>query len=380
MNRQTPSSPTRRAIVGAPLLALASSSGQETGFTPLFDGRSLKGWSVKDGPESAFYVDDGAIVIHQGSGYPAWLRSDREYENFDFRCDFHTQGWSDSGIYLHAPEHGRNTWTGMQVKLFHQVDDPPNPYSVGSIFPVVAPQKVNVKPGWNSLQIRVDWPSIRVWTNGELVQDANTQTAADLRYRLRRGYLGISSLSYPLRFRNLQIRELPSTDKWQVLYDAPEHLEANWWQSEGEPNFQALGGTLRGDGLGHIATKEKFRDFALQLYIRGARAHNGGVLFRSEGKGLKGKRFEIQLHNVPDAHFPTGSLYYYKRAMYPRIEDEQWYLMQVFVTGSNALIRINGENVLEYDKLDNLQEGYIELQAHRKGYWLEFKKVMVKRL
>jgi hypothetical protein len=362
------------------MIAVAMPAADETGFESLFDGESLKGWSARDGPESAFYVDQGAIVIHPGSGYPAWLRSNREYENFDFRCDFHIQGWSDSGIFLHAPEHGRNTWTGMQVKIFHQADDPPTAYSMGSIFPVVAPRKVNVKPGWNSLRVVVDWPSVRVWTNGELVQEADAATAADLRYRLRRGYLGISSLSYPLRFRNLRIRELPSKDKWQVLYDAPEHLEANWWHSEGEPNFQALGRVLRGDGLGHIATREKYRDFELQLYIRGSRAHNGGVLFRSEGKGLKGKRFEIQLHNVPDAHFPTGSLYYYKRSIYPRIEDERWYLMQVFVKGRDAVIRINGENVLEYGSLDGLEEGYIELQAHRKGYWLEFKRVMVNRI
>jgi hypothetical protein len=290
------------------------------------------------------------------------------------------QGWSDSGIFLHAPEHGRNTWTGMMVKLFHQVDEKPNPYSIGSIFPVIAPSKVNVKQGWNALRIVVDWPAVRLWTNGEQVQDIDAATAADLRYRLRRGYLGICSLAYPLRFRNLRIRELPSKERWQVLYDAPEHLEANWWASEGEPNFQALGGVLRGDGLGHIATKEKYRNFDLQLYIRGPRAHNGGVLFRSEGKGLKGRRYEIQLHNVPDSHFPTGSLYYFKRAAYPRIEDERWYLMQVFARDRSVVIRINGENVLEYDSLTDVDEGYIELQAHRRGVWLEFKKVLVKRV
>lgn len=372
--------PTRRALLGAPLVALAAPAEEETGFASLFDGKTLNGWTVRDGPESAFYVNDGAIVIHQGSGYPVWLRSDREYENFDFRCDFHIQGWSDSGIFLHAPEHGRNTWNGMQIKLFHQAEETPATNAMGSIFPVVAPRKVNVKPGWNSLRIAMDWPSLRVWSNGELVQDVNTETAADLRYRLRRGYLGISSLSYPLRFRNLRLRELPAKDNWQTLFNAPEDFAANWWQSEGEPNFQALGGVLRGDGAGHIATKEKYRDFELQLYIRGAREHNGGVLFRSEGKGLKGKRFEIQLHNVADAHFPTGSLYYYKRAAYPRIQDEQWYLMQVFVKGNSAVIRINGDNVLEYEKLDGLEEGFIELQAHRKGYWLEFKRVMIKRI
>lgn len=371
---------SRRAVLGTPLASAAFNAQQESGFTSLFDGKTLDQWSVRDGSETAFYVRDGEIVIHSGSGYPAWLRSHRQYENFDFRCDFHIQGWSDSGIFIHAPEHGRNTWAGMQIKIFHQQEKKPTTNAMGSIFPVVAPSKVNVRPGWNSMRILMDWPTLRVWTNDEMVQDLNVETTADLRYRLREGYLGLSSLSYPLRFRNLRVRELPSKQKWQILYNKPEDLEANWWLSEGEPNFQALGGILRADGLGHIATKEKYRDLELQLYIRGTRSHNGGLLFRSEGKGLKGKRYEIQLHDVPDSHFPTGSLYYYKRSRYPNIEDEKWFLTQLFVKGRNVVVRIDGENVLEYDNLTDLEPGYVELQAHRKGYWLEFKDVRIRRI
>src|ERR1041385_7614566 len=82
---------------------LAAQSGQsapqgsdEAGFTSLFDGKSLAGWSVQDGPESAFYVDDGAIVVHHSAGFPAWLRSARHYENFDLRGEFFVKGWINS--------------------------------------------------------------------------------------------------------------------------------------------------------------------------------------------------------------------------------------------------------------------------------------------
>jgi hypothetical protein len=84
----------------------------ESGFVSLFDGRSLDGWSIREGPESAFYVSGGEIVVHEGSGFPTWLRSAKQYENFDFRCEFFIKGWIDAGIFLHAPEHGRNTETG----------------------------------------------------------------------------------------------------------------------------------------------------------------------------------------------------------------------------------------------------------------------------
>jgi hypothetical protein len=72
----------------APLLFATPQKADEAGLTSLFDGRSLEGWSVQDGPESAFYVNDGAIVVHESAGYPAWLRSARQYENFDFRGEF----------------------------------------------------------------------------------------------------------------------------------------------------------------------------------------------------------------------------------------------------------------------------------------------------
>jgi hypothetical protein len=168
---------------------------------------------------------------------------------------------------------------------------------------------------------------------------------------------------------------------WETLYAKPEDFEANWAVSEGQPDFLVLGETLRADGLGHLATKARYRDFELRMYVRAANQHKAGVLFRSSGRGLPGsKHYEVQLHNVEEAHFPTGSLYHYKRAKYPRIEDEKWYLFELRVQGRKCDVRIDGETVMEYETLENLEEGFIELQAHRRGYWTEFKRIEVRRL
>ncbi len=348
---------------------------------PIFNGRNLDGWTITEGPESAFSVSDGAIVVNDSASYPTWLRSNRQYENFDFRAEFYMKGWIDSGIYLHAPENGRPTWVGVQIKLFHQVDEKPMSNSMGSIFPLVAPLKVNVKSNgdWNDIRILINWPSLRVWTNGELIQDINVEENSELRHRLRRGYLGLASLSYPIRFRNLRIIELPSKDRRQLLYGSAEDFDG-WFVSENKPNFQPMGRILRGDGVGHLATKAKYRDFELTMYVRGEREHNSGVLFRTEGKGLSGKHYEIQLHNVEDAHYPTGSLYYFKRSLYPRIEPEVWFPLQLIVKDAYVMVRINGDTVLDYEGLENLDAGHIELQAHRQDYWTEFKEIEIKAL
>src|ERR1035438_6827825 len=155
------------AASAASVLLATPQDADESGFAGLFDGRSLDGWSVRDGPESAFYVNDGSIVVHESAGYPAWLRSARQYENFDFRGEFFVKGWMDSGIYFHAPEHGRNMWCGMMIHIFQQVDQKPAAESLGSIFPLVAPLKVNVKNNgeWNTFRILMDWPRLRVWTD-----------------------------------------------------------------------------------------------------------------------------------------------------------------------------------------------------------------------
>jgi hypothetical protein len=365
----------------SPALITMQQDPDEAGFERLFDGASLAGWSVADGPESAFYVQDGAIVVHESAGYPAWLKSARQYENFDFRGEFFIQGWTNSGIYLHAPEHGRSIPCGMKINIFQQVDATTTPESMGSIFPLVPPLKVNVKnkAEWNTFRIVMDWPRLRVWTNGEVIQDLDVETVPELRHRLRSGYLGLESLSYPIRFRQLRVRELPSKLSWTPLYERAEDL-SKWNVLSGTPNFQALGAILHGDGDGLLATNEAFRDFELQMYVRHVRHHNGGVLFGGPGGTAPGRRYEIQLHDVEGAHYATGSLYSIKRALYPRIEPEQWWLFQLRVKSPTCIVRVNGDTVLEYEGLELPAAGPIALQTHSAGRWTQYKRIQVRQI
>lgn len=369
---------TRRCFLTIP--AVLAAHRPEDGFVPLFDGRTLEGWRIREGPETAFYVEDGCIVIHRGANFPTWLSTTQPFENFDFRCEILMRGWSNSGIYIHAPEHGRPTWTGMKINLFHKVDRPPLPESMGAIFPLVAPKVVNVRDNaWNSLRILSDWPLLRVWSNDELVQDLNLEHHPDLRYRFRSGYLGIESLSYPLRFRNLRIRPLPAKEQWEVLYGKPEDLAEKWEVAEGKASWEALGRVLRADGLGYLKTRARYRNFEFRCYIRGSQWHNGGIIFGGDSV-RPSEHYEIQLHDVEGAVYPTGSLYGFRRSRYPQIAAEQWFPFQLIVRGADCVVRINGENVVEYSGLERMQEAPIMLQAHQAGRWIEYKDIRIKRL
>ena len=52
----------------------------------------------------------------------------------------------------------------------------------------------------------------------------------------------------------------------------------------------------------------------------------------------------------------------------------------MWVKDRSLAIRINGDTVLEYDRLERLDAGAIELQAHQAGRWLEYKDIRVRRI
>lgn len=373
-----PQQPTRRqSLIVLGSAALSPLSAQDKA---LFDGRSLAGWQVRQGPQTAFYADQGTIAVHPGSNFPTWLASEEQYENFDWSGEVFLQGWANGGLYFCAPSYGPPTDCGFKLNIFHKNDSPPLRESVGAIFPHIAPSKVTVKgkAEWNTFRIRLDWPSLRVWWNGEMVQDLNVDQHPEMKFRLRRGHLGIESLSYPLRYRNFRITPLAGREKWEILYSSPADLAR--WNLVEKATFEPLGDTLRADGLGYLITKERYQDFALECYIRASLHSNGGILFRGGDKGSD-PHYEIQIHDVEGAVYPTGSLYGLERAQpYPRIQPEEWYLFQLFVKGKQCTVRINGQTVVDCPKLDRSGPGTILLQAHQQGKWIEYKGLRVKRL
>jgi hypothetical protein len=367
----------RHLLMSLPAAALLAQD-DETGFTP------LKDWVEVDAPESAFTVAGDEITVYEHASFPAWLRSARQYENFDLRGEFFTPSgaWTDSGFYFHAPEHGRPSQAGFMFKVFHQLEKEPATNSVGAIFPVIAPRLTNVRKGWNDFRILCDYPTLKVWTNGELIHDLDMAHHPDLMLRLRKGYFGVAAASARCRFRKLRVRELAANDRpWTALYEEPADLERVWTVTEDKPNFKACGAVLRGDGSGHLATKEKYQDFEFQAYVRGCPQHNSGILFRYKLQGSGTDRYyEIQLHPVEESHYPTGSLYHLQRGRYPRIQDEKWFLLEIRIKGRTCRVRIDGETITESEALTRQEPGQIALQAHRAGYWIEFKHIRLRTL
>jgi hypothetical protein len=75
--------------------------------------------------------------------------------------------------------------------------------------------------------------------------------------------------------------------------------------------------------------------------------------------------FEVQVYSPVDSVYPTGSIYGKQRSTLSADLEGQWMLLQVRLTGSRIVVRVNGETVATYEGLTgrDLQPGRIGLQC-----------------
>lgn len=371
--QEAPAAPAEAVVVAQPA--------DPAGFTPLFAAEGFAGWVPEAG--ASFTNRDGVITSTGKADYPAWLRSEEDFENFELRFEFKTGNYGEGGVFLHAPLHGRNSRVGFEVQLSDDVRDPgPVVISTGAIFGAVPPLKQAARPlgEWNQVEILFDWPTLKVTLNGEVVQDLNVEENPDLRYRLQSGYLGLQDRGKQIAFRNVEIKRLPGKEQWQTLFNGrsfdgwsilqPEGAE---WKREGKD-------LVASDGNGYLVSEQEWQDFELQTYVKSSPLANGGIFFRWKSLVPKDRGNEVQIEDIPDSNNPTGSVYDLAFANKFPITPGEWYLMQIRVEGPRAVIRVNGEMVAETDQLQIIRPGHIALQMHSRDAWIRFQEIKLKML
>ena len=272
-------------------------------------------------------------------------------------------------------------WCGMKIHIFHQVDEKPAPESMGSIFPLVAPFKVNVKNKgeWNTFRILMDWPRLRVWTNGEPIQDVDvrrfrscgTGCGPDIwgwsHFRIRSGFAICAFGNYRQRRhgrRCTQGRRTWRNGMSRMASRIFRHLAtcstATAW---------GISRPMKSIGISSCRCTYGTRCTTMAACCSTARVREivGGTT-----------RFNCTMWRARTIQ--TGSLYGVKRGIYPRIAAGEWWLFQLRVKDAACLVRINGDTIVEYERLDNLEEGPIELQAHDAGKFTEYKRILVRRI
>lgn len=207
---------------------------QETGFTPLFNGKDLTGWvygrrgTGENKTGKGYQVQDGILFTTKEDG--GNLYTEKEYSDFVFRFEFRLTENANNGIGIRAPLEGDAAYAGMEIQI---LDDSGSQYTNlrpaqyhGSIYNMFPAKRGFQKPvgEWNSEEITARGRRITVRLNGTVIVDANLDDVKDeaLLAKQRdlskpegsrgiantKGHIGLLGHGTRVEFRNLRIREL----------------------------------------------------------------------------------------------------------------------------------------------------------------------------
>lgn len=258
-----------------------STSVNDEGFVPLFNGKDLDGWVNVNCHPNTFYVKNGEIIT---TGQPTgFLRTERMYENFILEVEWmhvNKKEVANSGIFVWGdplPAVGTPYTRGIEVQVlinYPKVDwatnhgdvfaihgatcVPDRPHPRGYMRCLPSEERVKGAGEWNHYRIVANNGAIKLHVNGKEVSGVS-------RCVPRKGYLALESEGAECHFRNIRIKELPSTQPkpeetaqlWQGHVSLFNGLTLDGWKTEGGM-WKAAGGRLIAQGNKPLASAKEF--------------------------------------------------------------------------------------------------------------------------
>ena len=176
----------------------------------IFNGKDLTGWSTIEGGD--WSVEDGVLIGRNGRNWStdpdltgSWLRTEKMYSDFRLELQYAINAGGNSGVFFRSAEAKNPAFTGYEMQIVDGHGDAPSKGGVTSLYDVVAPTKVRVRPAdqWNTVTIIAKGPRIQVEMNGATVIDTE-------QHRLERGYIGLQNHDdhSVVRFKNIRVQDL----------------------------------------------------------------------------------------------------------------------------------------------------------------------------
>ena len=189
----------------------------ELDHTSLLEDDSLAHWEGAGQPaEACWEVQDGVLNGLRSKG--PWLRSRKEYGDFNFRLQYRVEAGANSGVYVRVPANGNHHRdseaqppAGFEVQI---LDDSAKKYAklkpyqfCGSVYDIAgADPKVSKAPGqWNTLEINCDGQNITTIHNGKVIVRVTPEKYPLIKLRSPKGYLGLQNHGGGVSFKNLRI-------------------------------------------------------------------------------------------------------------------------------------------------------------------------------
>jgi hypothetical protein len=205
--------------LGLSTVSRTQAAADDKGWTTLFDGKNLDGWTDPAGQKPGEWaIQDGALVRKTKAG-DIWTK--QRYGDFVLALEFQAKG--NSGVFIRTDNPKDNVQTGIEI----QVDklSPPGKHSVGAVYDLQAPSKNAATDGWNKMVITARGSMLKVQLNGEQIIDMNLDRWTEaglnpdgtknkfktaLKNFKREGHIGFQDHGAEVAYRNVRIKPLPA--------------------------------------------------------------------------------------------------------------------------------------------------------------------------
>lgn len=322
------------------------------GFYALFNGRDFSGWDigVRDPGEGAWRVENALIYCKGEPRAPYLILTEKEYENFEFYGEFMVSEECNSGIFYHIPLAGRQSRLGFETQILDDCGKPPDKNSTGAIYDVVPPLVNAMKSSgtWNQYRLLFDWPLCRIWLNGKLVQDTDFSAHPQLKYRLRRGPIGLSNHGYSVWYRNLWIRELPDRDEKAVAFNGND---LTGWTVQGDADWHVEDGAIVSTrGSGYLVCEREGEGVYFHAYVDSDTLHSREARIYYRWMSTDDPGYTVDLYDYRDA---VRYVEQYGDDIPPDIigpMDSPWFLYRIISNDRQSAVYLN-EHLISQNKL-----------------------------
>lgn len=186
----------RDLMLGLAATGLASPALAAGGFSPLFNGRDLTGWTPVG--DANWTVQDDVLAADKGA--MSFLVSDASYRDFDLRVEIWISPEANSGVFIRCSDRRIfNPANAYEVNVFDARPDPT--YGTGAIVDVAKVSPMPRAAGrWSLLEISARGDSLTVKLNGQTTVDAVRNAAH------AEGPIALQYGSGSVKFRQVDIR------------------------------------------------------------------------------------------------------------------------------------------------------------------------------
>ena len=190
----------------------------EPGWVPLFNGKYLTGWKTHPDRPGGWAVEDGALVGKSGPGRHYLFTQRDDYADFVLRAECRISAGGEGGLFFRC-EHGfgRSRWGGQWTEPQGYelgINQGSRDFQTGSLYgpddkpPALRWVMDEVTPAdqWFPIEVEARGNRITVCVRGRKLYEYT-----DARRLYQRGHIALEAgaAGTTIRFRNVQIRELP---------------------------------------------------------------------------------------------------------------------------------------------------------------------------